>query len=157
MLENLEICDLPPQKVFYITEKLTFHEMVENVIAIRTQAYNEAEGHICVLADELSVHPDMLYEVCFPSEIVNLKLRKLTEYKVLQRAKAVCCDYTGKSHELQLRLDQLKEYAQAQGYEVELPFRYVYSLSKRKFLSKKEPTITMGIQLPIIKKESTSL
>lgn len=156
MLENVEIRDIPPQKVCFIADKLSFHEMVENVVEIRTQAYKEAEGNICVLADELSVSPDMLYEICYPAEIVNLNLRNLTEYKVLDRVKAVCCLYTGKSHELQLGLNTLEEYAEEQGYEVEMPFRYVYSLSKRKFLSKKEPTITMGIQIPIRKKEMES-
>lgn len=156
MLENLEIRDISPKKVRFIAEKISFREMVENVVEIRTQAYNEAEGNIYVLADELCVRPDMLYEICFPAEMVNLKLRNVTDYKVLERVKAVCCIYTGKSHELQLGLDKLKEYAQEQGYEVAMPFRYVYSLSKRKFLSKKEPTITMGIELPIIKNENTS-
>lgn len=152
MLEQLEIRDIAPQKVFFISDKLTFREMVENVIEIRTNAYEEAEGNICVLADELSVSPEMMYELCYPSQVVNLKLRKQTEYKVLQRIKAVCCIYTGKSDELQLALNKLKEYAEEQGYEIEMPFRYVYSLTKRKLFSKKEPTVTMGIQIPIKKK-----
>lgn len=95
MLENLEIRSVPPQKVCFIAEKLTFQEMVENVVEIRKQAYAEAEGNICVLAEELIVRPDMLYELCFPATMVNLKLRNLTECKVLDRVTAVCCIYTG--------------------------------------------------------------
>lgn len=130
MLENIEIRDISPVRVCFIPEKKTFAQISEQIKLIRSRVYDESSGGVYCITGELAVRPDLLYEVCFPADRVDFNRHPKAEYQVLPRVKAICCTYNGKSHELEQGLFMLKERAEQEGYFVEMPLRYYFTVKK---------------------------
>lgn len=151
-LTNIEIRDIPPEKVYIFPERLTQNEIGAKVDKLHTIANEQSDRTIYCMFDEVVMNQSIKFEVCFPVSHLNLKKYNLNDFRVLQREIAVCGEFDGEFTELSNCIKTLTEYANERDYDIVPPYRYLFIIHKKPLLSKQPPKFTMEIHIPLKKR-----
>lgn len=149
-LVNKQIKDTAPEKVYIFPEKLTQEEIDQNVKTLHIIANEDSDRVLYCLFDDVE-NKNRKYQVCFPLTHLDFNKYKVEDIEVLQREKTVSAEYKGGFSELSDGLNELIQYAEAQGYAVTTPYRYLFILHKKKPFCKKPQEFSMEIHLPLKK------
>lgn len=150
-LSNIEIIDVPPERVYVFPKKLTKSEIQDNVNKLHTIANEDADRTIYCLFDDVVMQTSTVFEVCFPVSHLDLKKYNVSDFKVIQREKVVSGVTNGDFSKLTEIISELTEYAKEQGFSIKPPYRYLFTLHKKPFFSTKPPEFSMHIHIPVIK------
>lgn len=150
MIDNIQIKDFIPEKVYVFPKKLTKEEINDNVSKLHTIANQEADRTIYCLFDEVVMDKAIKFEVCFPVNHLDLKKYKKSDFRVLQREKVVSAEFSGDFNKLTDTIAKLTEFANNEGFQVKPPYRYLFTLHKKPMFSKEPQQFTLEIQIPLV-------
>lgn len=150
-LTNIEIRDVPPERVYVFPELLTQIEIGERVDKLHTIANEESDRTIYCLFDEVHMSSELKFEVCFPISHLDLKKYSKEDFRILEREVAVTGEFSGDFSKLSDCITQLTEFANEQGYAINPPYRYLFILHKKPLFSRHPPKFTMEIHIPLLK------
>lgn len=151
---NFEIRDFDPEKVYVYPEILTRADILKKVKTIHTIANEDSERKVYCLFDKvptLDTTIPMQYEVCFPTSYLNLKKYNLADFRVIQRESIVWSAFGGDYEDLVNTVIGMEKYAVDNGYQPVKPYRFLFLLDPKTFLSSKPQKFSMEIQIPIKK------
>lgn len=148
---DIKIIDSAPEKVYVYPELLTRAQILEKARTLHTMANKESDRQIYCLFDELFTVSPMQYEVCFPVSYLDLKKYDKKDFRILSREVIAHCEFKGQFEDLLKTVDLLKEYSEKNGYKLKKPYRFLFTLDKKSFMSNKLQKFKMEIQIPIEK------
>lgn len=153
---NIEIRDFEPEKVYVFPQLLTRAEILKKVKTVHTIANDEADREVYCLFDKLpslDAETPMQYEVCFPVTHLNLKKYNIDDFRIFKRETIVTSPFSGDFEDLINSINVLIEHAENNGYKTVKPYRFLFILDKKTFLSNKPQKFRMEIQIPVEKCE----
>lgn len=129
--------------------RYTFEGIKKNVDVLHKLADNETEGTIFCFGDDLNYSIEKDFEICYPMLRNDYKKYNIHSFKVIQRRDVVIGEYQGSFGDISKGLHHLKDFAEAQGYEIELPYCIVYKKGHKPKFSKNPPPFVMYFYIPL--------
>lgn len=152
MFVNIEIMSVDPHSVYIFPNRYTIDGIKKNVDILHKLADAETDGTIFCFGDDLNYSIEKDFEICYPMLKNDYKKYNIHNFKVIQRRDVVIGEYQGQFEEIATGLHKLKEFAENEGYEIELPYCIVYKKGKKPKFSKNPPPFVMHFYIPVVKK-----
>lgn len=149
MLENIEIVNIPPEKVYTFPEKYTYDMLKVNEEVLHKLSNKESNGTLICLGDTFDYTPNASFLVSYPVSKTDLKKHQLHEFQVLPRQDMVFGRFTGSREDLRESLDLLCEYAENHHRKPVLPYRIVYIRGKNLLFTKTPSFYVVDLYVPL--------